>query len=725
MRVTQWLWAFSLTFLLLILTACPGPTTGPGPTPGDVNGSVGGLDDWPDPQPFIKEPTGQGVTDKVTLDNIVYDCTTTPFKLTNTPEEIVTFQPNASLFWIGNLLQGEGIRAGLGSFASIPVESSKRAPFIVSIDLLTGNNFKRIEAPSQSAVDSAVGELIETAENAGLVSGSRAFFESESTFETSQIALDLGLTTAYLSPIAKDALDAQRALNENTVTAYFVEKAFTVTVDFEGRNGANKFFGVDFTQSDFDRLEQQGVIGDDNLPTYLSSITYGRILMFSVTSKASAGLLKDLIDALNKGIDSSGASALTPEQKELLESLQNSIQVVGIGGPSEANSALIASGDLSQYFAVDAPLTSMVPISYEVRTLKGDKSAVVSRTTDYEQVECTPNTNVAPQINDLEAAVNNLEVTLTANIIDPDGQVTEVTLDWGDGTEVETIYTGNSGSVSVDEQHSYSTDDDYTITLKATDNQSATNQATVTAEPRFDLRKGLIAEFTVFERVPSTRQVKDTSGRGNNGYMNTSNSTELDFATDRFGLAEQAIDFRGNDAGQASVMEIRSSASSGALPYGDEYSMALWMEGSRFGYLIGPKEESNVFNSAGLLKKQGSGSVEFEIPLANDETGYSLTDPNPPNSDWTFYVVTIDRTGTTVNVKLYRDGVLVNEGTLENAGPNVLPTASPIIVGAQANYTGGGGGLDFQGVLDDIRVYDRALGAGEIEALYKFPQPLP
>ena len=722
MRFNHWFWAFSLVFILLFGVACQGPII---TDPGDVGESVGSLDDWPDPQPFIKEPTGEGVTSKVTLDNIVYDCTTTPYTLTNTPEEIVTFQPNASLFWVGNLLQGEGIREGLGSFASIPVEASKRAPFIVSIDLLTGNNFKRIAEPSQSAVDSAVGDLIETAENAGLVSGSRTFFESETSFESSQIALDLGLTTEYLSPVANDSLTSEGTLNENTVTAYFVEKAFTVTVDFEGKDGTKKFFDSDFTQGDFERLEGQGAIGDDNLPTYLASITYGRILMFSVTSKVSAGLLKDLIDALNKGIDGSGANALTPEQKELLESLQSTIKVVGIGGPSEANSALIGSGDLSQYFSVNAPLTSMVPISYEVRTVKGDKPAVVSRTTDYEQVECTPNTNVAPQIANLEASVNNLDVSLTADFIDPDGQVTEVTLDWGDGSPVETVYTGSSGSVSVDEQHSYPDDSDYTITLKATDNQNATNEQTVTAQPRFDLRRGLIAEFTVFERVPGERQAKDSSGQNNNGYLNTSNSTELDVATDRFGLAEQAIDFRGNDAGQSSVMEIRSSASNGALPYGDDYSMALWMFGSRFGYLIGLKEESNVFDSAGLLKKQNSGVVEFEVPLANAEAGYSLADPNPPNAEWTFYVVTIDRSGTTTSIKLYRDGTLVNEGTLDDAGPDVLPSASPILVGARANYTGGGGGLDFQGLLDDIRVYNRVLSPGEVKALYNFPQPLP
>jgi len=706
MRLRYFLLVLSLVFLFNACSSTPSNDA-------DIGQIIAEFDNWPDPQPFLKQPTGQAVNEQITLDNVVYDCTTTPFELTNTPAEIVTFEPNASLFWVGNLLQGKGIKDGIGSFGSIPVKASKRAPFIVSIDLLTGNNFKSITMPSQSAVDSAVGELIETAENAGLVSASRAFFESESSFQSNQIALELDLAAEYLSTRARESLSSERADNENTVTAYFVEKAFTVSIDFEGKSGVDKFFNENFSEADLKKLESDNLIANDNLPTYLASVTYGRILMFSLTSNVTASIIKELIDKLNEGIDGNGANALTEEQKQLLESVQDSIKVVGIGGPAEANSALIASGDLSQYFAVDAPLTSMVPISYEVKTLKGDKPAVVSRTTTYEQKECTPNTNIPPLINSMTVTETNLDVTLNASITDVDGQIAKVELDWGDGT-VETL---TSSSV-INEQHSYADDNAYTISLNVTDNQNATTSRTVTAEPKFDLRRGLIAEFTEFIRVPGERQMQDSSGNDNNGFLNTSNSTELSTAVDRFGLADKAIDFRGIDAGQASVAEVRSTASDGAIAYGEDYSLAIWVESTRFGYLIGPKEQSSVFNSAGLYKPQSSDFISFDIPLANAGAGYKLSDPDPATEDWSFYVVTIDRSGSAASLKLYKDGLVVNEDDLEGLGPDVLPTASPFIVGARANYTGGGGGNDFQGVLDDIRIYDRALSAGEVRALF-------
>lgn len=323
--------------------------------------------------------------------------------------------------------------------------------------------------------------------------------------------------------------------------------------------------------------------------------------------------------------------------------------------------------------------------------------------------------NKPPLIQDFSVTSSLSVATLTASVSDADGDVADVVVDWGDG-QTDTL---TSGFENIELEHSYSSFGIYSVTLTAKDTNGGEATKTTDLELSDFPTAGLIAEFLSLNRQEdSVRILVDSSGQGNDGYLNTSGSTELEAATDRFGLAEGAFDFRGKDAGQASVMEIRSSEADGALPYGEDYSLVLWMEGSRFGYLIGPKDETNVFNSAGLMKQQSASEVTFEVPLANAGAGFTLSDSNPPNAEWTFYAVTIERTASSATIKLYRDGALVDEGTLADAGPNVLPTESPVIVGARANYTGGGGGLDFQGKLDDIRVYDRVLSAGEVAALY-------
>lgn len=299
--------------------------------------------------------------------------------------------------------------------------------------------------------------------------------------------------------------------------------------------------------------------------------------------------------------------------------------------------------------------------------------------------------------------------TLSAEVTDIDGAVQRVLVDWGD-SQTDTV-TSNFETIRL--THTYTAFATYKVTITATDDTggeaSKSENLEVTAFPT----QGLLAEFTTFVRVPSERKMQDSSGNNNHGFLNTSNSTELAVATDRFGLAEKAINFFGSDAGQASVAEIRSDTDSGDLDYDNALSLAVWVT-NRAGYIIGPRDQDNVFNSAGLLN---SSPVRFEVPTANNGEGYTLEDTLVSNGVWAFYVVTIERAGTAATIKLYKNGLLSNEGSLDDA--NLLLASKPILVGARASYTGGGGSNDFQGIMDDIRVYNRVLRASEVKALYE------
>jgi PKD repeat protein len=66
-------------------------------------------------------------------------------------------------------------------------------------------------------------------------------------------------------------------------------------------------------------------------------------------------------------------------------------------------------------------------------------------------------------------------VTLTFSATDPDGTVSSITVNWGDGTAIDTL----AGTATSD-THTYSTANIFTITVKATDNSGSTNQATTT-----------------------------------------------------------------------------------------------------------------------------------------------------------------------------------------------------------------------------------------------------
>src|SRR6056297_1442873 len=64
--------------------------------------------------------------------NVAFDCetksarTTTPCSITRTPEDIITFDPNSEIMYLGSLIQGKGYIQGLGSMRSLPIY--QRAP---------------------------------------------------------------------------------------------------------------------------------------------------------------------------------------------------------------------------------------------------------------------------------------------------------------------------------------------------------------------------------------------------------------------------------------------------------------------------------------------------------------------------------------------------------------------------------------------------------------------
>lgn len=323
--------------------------------------------------------------------------------------------------------------------------------------------------------------------------------------------------------------------------------------------------------------------------------------------------------------------------------------------------------------------------------------------------------NKPPTIGTLSLETSLLEVTLSVSVSDAEGSVASLSIDWGDG-ESDNV-AGGDGTVNVERSHSYAAKGSFQITVTATDDRGLSSERSEALEVSDFPTDGLIAEFLLVERLENNfRVIADSSPQGNNGFLPTSNSAEVSKATDRFGFADKAFDFRGSDAGQKSIMEIRSDAEDGAIDYGDDLSLVVWANSGGGGrFLIGPKVETSIFNSPGL-----NSSADFEVPLANDGEGYTLENPVTSDGPWRLYVVTIQRNDADVSLKLYVNGDLANEGSLDDPGATAIPTSSSIMVGARATYTNSvSGSDDYQGLLDDIRVYDRILSASEVKALYQ------
>ena len=97
-------------------------------------------------------------------------------------------------------------------------------------------------------------------------------------------------------------------------------------------------FGDDFTTELLQQQIDRGRIGPDNLPVYVSSVSYGRILMFSFTSTASITDINATLEAMYNSGEFGGS--LSAHLQQVLEQAQ--IQVVTVGGDANNTPSIFA-----------------------------------------------------------------------------------------------------------------------------------------------------------------------------------------------------------------------------------------------------------------------------------------------------------------------------------------------------------------------------------------------
>jgi len=328
----------------------------------------------------VVDSTGQ----KKLLQDVVYSCQSQPFTLTENPQQIAMYSPDREILWAGGMIQGKSHRDGIGSLLGLPI--AERAPINVSIpSLANDDNFRTVDTPSQAEVDQAIGSMIGGATASGLSTPSTITFKMETYHSEKQSALQMSLSGRYLGFEASASGSIDRNQSETTITAQFYQKMYEVVV--EPPQSPGDFFNEDFTEAKLQQQVNQGRIGPDNLPVYVSNIVYGRMMMFSLTSTASEDEIRATMQAGYNSIGGDVQAGLNAQQKSILQN--SKIKVTSIGGDAKATLAIIESGDWAQYFTENAPLSSAAPLSYTFRNLGDGSIASVSETTEYNIRACT------------------------------------------------------------------------------------------------------------------------------------------------------------------------------------------------------------------------------------------------------------------------------------------------------------------------------------------------
>lgn len=197
-----------------------------------------------------------------------------------------------------------------------------------------------------------------------------------------------------------------------------------------------------------------------------------------------------------------------------------------------------------------------------------------------------------------------------------------------------------------------------------------------------DLQEGLVGHWTMDSDDVDNGKIRDSSAYNNHGTINGA-STEI------IGV----FDFDGSDDTITTGSKI--------INPNNTFTVSCWF------YPRGGRGGVAKHDGGGDYFYFGLGSpTEFGFVLTDGNTVYS-TPGHTYSSEWTHYVGVSDR--NTDTMYLYVNGSLQGQKDISSIG--TVPNAD-LAIGRR------GPGNNYDGKLDDIRVYNRALSEDEINELY-------
>jgi len=246
----------------------------------------------------------------------------------------------------------------------------------------------------------------------------------------------------------------------------------------------------------------------------------------------------------------------------------------------------------------------------------------------------------------------------------------------------------------------------YNRALSAKEIQTLYNIGATTkfnVSPTKYLTDGLVGYWTMDGSKVNwkTGAVTDSSGRGNTGTI-TNMATSTGVGAGKIG---QALEFDGRDdyvnAGDNTSLRITGS-----------FTISAWVKTNQntTGLYVATKYNNTNGYFLGITGTAPAGRMFGGVTTAGTITR-RFTNTVLTKGQW-YHIVTTYSTAGTEN--MYVNSVLDN-GTQEGTPPTSVPSTSGINFEVGSNN---GGASKWNGLIDEVRVYNRALSADEIQKLY-------
>jgi thiol-activated cytolysin len=308
-----------------------------------------------------------------------YQCIVRPVTETRRHEELVAFAANSEAMWPGALVRGDSIASGLFTQIVRP-----RAPATISVSLenIDGRRSAVMEEPSLSAFREALGGIL--AQEVTGATAANLYAEIEEVHTEDQLAMALGASVSVTGLPAQ--LAASFDFSDQEMRSRYLVKYVQsyYTVDLDQPRAPSDVFAPDVHRDDL-----RDVVGAGNPPLYVSSVTFGRVVLFTFESTYSADEMGAALEFVYAGgADVSGDVSVS--YRDIVSRSKITAYILG-GSGGDAAGSLGSYEDLIDFIqdGGDYSRTSPgAPIAYKLAYLADNEPARMSFADQYDEKRC-------------------------------------------------------------------------------------------------------------------------------------------------------------------------------------------------------------------------------------------------------------------------------------------------------------------------------------------------
>jgi hypothetical protein len=284
-------------------------------------------------------------------------------------DEQIVLNPQTDVIYPGALIKGESILDG--TYTLIP---AKRRPITISTSLTGGSVASVVvEDPKLSTVREAVNTLMKQTYD---VPYANLGFTIEQAYSEQQLDLSLRASYKGFGLNIKSGFDFSNKNIKTRLVAKFIQNYYTLDMDLP--NQPSDLFGEDVDRTLFGTL----------MPMYVSTVTFGRMALFTIESELSETDVRAYLNASYAGVNASTSSDFDAFQAK------STMKVYILGGSgSSAGATINGFQDFKNYIQTGGNFSKAspgAPVSYKLRYIRDNSIGKIIFAASYPIVTAIP-----------------------------------------------------------------------------------------------------------------------------------------------------------------------------------------------------------------------------------------------------------------------------------------------------------------------------------------------